>query len=308
MPALHARVWRRYGQLRIYVSADDQPVGWFDPRSRRSRISQPGRQREFWATVRTECLRLLREGVITEAELPALDGPAEQPMPAPAASARPVAPDPEWDDLARTAPGASAGARARELRRERPLLTTAAAVLGIRTAAGSFAAGARGERVVGRQLNRWAARYGWHVLHAVPVGQRGADIDHVIIGPFGVVTVNTKTTGTAVWVGQYGLTIGGRPADYLRKSRSEAARAARLLNQATGLSVPVRPAIVFVTGRRVTISRGGPGDVAVLASPRLLRRWLRRQLPVLPPAQIETIYQAARQPASWQARPGTQPG
>jgi hypothetical protein len=85
------------------------------------------------------------------------------------------------DDLARNAPGASAGARARELRHEHPLLTSAAAVLGIRTSAEQFAAGARGERAVGRQLNRWAARYGWHVLHAVPVGQRGADIDHVVI-------------------------------------------------------------------------------------------------------------------------------
>ena len=75
---------------------------------------------------------------------------------------------PDSDDLARNAPGASASARARELRREHPLLTSAAAVLGIRTSARSFAAGARGERTVGRQLSKWAARYGWYVLHAVP--------------------------------------------------------------------------------------------------------------------------------------------
>ena len=88
------------------------------------------------------------------------------------------------------------------------------AVLGIRTSAQSFADGARGERTVGRQLSKWAARYGWYVLHAVPVGRRGADIDHVVIGPFGVITVNTKTTVTAVWVGEYGLTVGGQPVDY----------------------------------------------------------------------------------------------
>src|ERR1700760_3533555 len=78
----------------------------------------------------------------------------------------------EWhDDLAGHEPGAAASARSRELRREHPLLTTAAGLLGIRTSARTFAAGARGERTVGRQLNKWAARYGWHVLHAVPVGQ-----------------------------------------------------------------------------------------------------------------------------------------
>jgi hypothetical protein len=175
-------------------------------------------------------------------------------------------------------------------------------VLGIRTSAEQFAAGARGERTVGRQLNRWAARYGWHVLHAVPVGQRGADIDHVIIGPFGVVTVNTKTTGTAVWVGEHGLTIGGKPVDYLRTSRREAARAGRLLHRATGLEVPVQSAIVFVGARRITVRRGGPPDVAVLPTPRALLRWLGKQPPALQPDHVEAIYEAARSPSTWQNR------
>jgi hypothetical protein len=155
---------------------------------------------------------------------------------------------------------------------------------------------------VGRRLSNWAARDGWYVLHAIPVGRRGADIDHVVIGPFGVVTVNTKTTGTAVWVGEYGLTVGGKPVDYLGKSRSEASRTGRLLNRATGLTVPVQPAIVFVGARRVTIRRGGPADVAVLPTPRALRRWLRKQPPVLEPGQVQAVYEAARRPASWQSR------
>jgi hypothetical protein len=208
----------------------------------------------------------------------------------------------EWhDDLAGHEPGAAASARSRELRREHPLLTTAAGLLGIRTSARTFAAGARGERTVGRQLNKWAARYGWHVLHAVPVGQHGADIDHVVIGPFGVVTVNTKATGAAVWAGKHALTIGGKSVDYVQKSHHEAARAARLLSRATGQDVPVQPAIVFVGLPRVTIHRGGPADVAVLASTSLLRRWLRRQPPVCLPDQVAAIYQAARRPASWQS-------
>ncbi|MGJ9403557.1 nuclease-related domain-containing protein [Arthrobacter sp. KK5.5] len=32
----------------------------------------------------------------------------------------------------------------------------------------------------------------WAVLHAVPVGAGTADIDHVLIGPAGVFTLNTK--------------------------------------------------------------------------------------------------------------------
>jgi hypothetical protein len=155
---------------------------------------------------------------------------------------------------------------------------------------------------VGRQLNKWAAQYGWHVLHAVPVGRRGADIDHVVIGPFGVITVNTKATVTGVWVGEYGLTVGGKSVDYLRKSRTEASRAGSLLARATGLEVPVRPVIVFVGARRVKVRRGGPPDVAVLPEPRALHHWLLAQPPALAPAQVETIYQAARQAATWQSR------
>ncbi|MBG6212216.1 hypothetical protein RCH23_000129 [Cryobacterium sp. CAN_C3] len=32
----------------------------------------------------------------------------------------------------------------------------------------------------------------WTVLHAVPVGSGSSDIDHVVIGPAGVFTINTK--------------------------------------------------------------------------------------------------------------------
>jgi hypothetical protein len=114
------------------------------------------------------------------------------------------------------------------------------------------------------------------------------------------VTVNTKTTGAAVWVGEYGLTVGGKPVDYLRRSRHEADRAGRLLRRATGLEVPVRAVIVFVGPRKVTVRGGGPAGVAVLPTPRALRHWLRRQSPALQPGQVEAIYEAARRPASWQ--------
>ncbi|MBF4563125.1 NERD domain-containing protein [Microbacterium sp. VKM Ac-2870] len=42
----------------------------------------------------------------------------------------------------------------------------------------------------------------WTVLHSVPVGTRGSDIDHVIVSAAGVFTVNTKFHERArVWVG-----------------------------------------------------------------------------------------------------------
>jgi hypothetical protein len=217
-------------------------------------------------------------------------------------AAVPASTGPAPDDLAASAPGSAARAHAADLRHRHPLLHAAARLVGIRTIARSFAIGARGERVVGGKLNRWAAAADWQVLHAVPVGHRGTDIDHVIIGPFGLVTVNTKTTATSVWVGERGMKVGRTTVDYLRKSRAEARRAARLVSAVTGWPVPVQSVIVFVSARRFTVRRGGPGDVAVLPSPRALRRWLRKQPSVLSPGQVAEIYAAARRPGTWQGR------
>ena len=342
MPVPTARVWRRYGHLRIYVSADDVELGWCDPRSGRFQLRQPAMAEDFWRAVRTECQRLVQDGQLADVILPAAAMPAPgqpviprparpqqrppgppppaqppHPPPPPAAQPAPATPgtpdgadwvvrDSRWDDLAHNKPGDSARARAKELRAEHPFLVTTAKALGIRTSAGSFAMGARGEREVGRKLNRWAAQHGWHVLHAVPVGQAGADIDHVVIAPFGVVTVNTKATKTSVWVGEHGMTVGGKSVDYLRKSRAEARRAGRLLAGATGINVPVQAVIVFTGAHRFSVRRGGPPDIAVLPSPHALRRWLRKQPPVLASEQVSAIYEAARNPATWHGR-GNQP-
>jgi hypothetical protein len=208
--------------------------------------------------------------------------------------------DPGWDDLATSAPGAAARAHAAELRQQHRMRTVATRLVGVRTTERSFAIGAKGERTVGRKLNRWAAAAGWHVLHAVPVGERGTDIDHVVIGPFGVVTVNTKTTSSTVWAGEHGMVVGRTKVDYLPKSRAEGRRAAQLLSQATGWQVPVQPAIVFVGAQRFTTRRGGPADVAVLPSPRALHDWLRQQPSVLDLGQVAAVYAAARQPGTWQ--------
>ncbi len=87
------------------------------------------------------------------------------------------------------------------------------------------------------------------MLHAVPVGNRGSDIDHVAIGPGGVWTLNTKThPGKSVWIGKHQVRVDGHKTHYLRNSRHEAERASRLLTSACGFPVTVRAALVFLTG------------------------------------------------------------
>ncbi len=90
MPPLNSRVWRRYGQLRIYVSADHDPVGWFDPRTGQSQLSRPDLHDGFWAAVRAECQQLVRDGHLTEPALPAEAGPPGTTWPATRRARRPA--------------------------------------------------------------------------------------------------------------------------------------------------------------------------------------------------------------------------
>ncbi|QKG24358.1 nuclease-related domain-containing protein [Actinomadura verrucosospora] len=342
MDGLEAKVWRRYGRLRVYVSRGDEKVGWYDVRTGRHELTAPDLAAPFWHAVRTECHTLgeaapattaaahppdagdeqpdtsaaqapttgAGQPTTTGAGQPSTTGAAQPPAAAgggrpPAAGARPPVArggqprtgiDPGID-LAHNRPGAAAQARADELRNWR---TRLAALFGARTDARDFAVGAKAERVIGGRLDKWARKHGWHVLHAVPVGRRGADIDHVLIGPFGVITVNTKSTRGKVWVAENGMMVGGTKVDYLRNSRHEAKRARKLLADAVGRHVPVHPVVVFVGAEDFTVRNGGPQDVAVLRDVRAFRRWLRRCGRVLTPEQVADVHTAARSPATWQ--------
>lgn len=142
----------------------------------------------------------------------------------------------------------------------------------------------------------------WTVLHSVPVGTRGSDIDHVVVGVAGVFTINAKFhEGGRVWVGSRRLLVNGQKTDHLRNTRHEVARTQKLLTSATGSTVPVRGAIVIV-GAKEMIIRERPDDVAVLGAPQLVR-WLKKQKPLLEPAQASAVATAVRNRATWSSEP-----
>jgi nuclease-like protein len=92
--------------------------------------------------------------------------------------------------------GGSASEKAQRLRAERPLRSLAGRVLGVRSDERAWRKGARGERFNGWLLDRLPS--GWHAFHDIPVGHRGANIDHLVVGPVGVFTVNTKNVSGTV--------------------------------------------------------------------------------------------------------------
>jgi hypothetical protein len=110
--------------------------------------------------------------------------------------------------------------------------------------------GIEGEKAVGQFLERLRSD-GYQVFHDVVA--EGFNIDHVLIGPAGVFTVETKTwskpaRGDArICYDGNTLTVAGRTPDRdpLVQARSQARWLKNLLTESTGRQFAVRPVLVF---------------------------------------------------------------
>lgn len=204
-----------------------------------------------------------------------------------------------WEDLAERLPGAAARAEAVRLRKERPIHTALARVLRVHTDERAWRIGADGEEKVAVRLAKLAKRDPqWRFLHAVPVGERGSDIDHLVIGPPGVFTLNAKNhPGAKIWIGGDTFMVNGQRHPYVRNSRFEARRAAKLLSAATGAPVLAVGVIVPVGAADIRVKKL-PADVKVVNRMRLVR-WLESLPPVLPPNHIDALFNAARRSTTW---------
>lgn len=211
-----------------------------------------------------------------------------------------VNPNEQWakveiaDTLVGRRAGGSPATRAHELRRAAPLRTSIARLLGVHTDERAWRKGRTGERVTAWWLGRLPE--GWHLLNDVPVGERGANIDHLIVGPAGVFTATAKNLTGKVWIGPRAVRHNGHPTDYLPKSTHEAERASRLLSAALGRTVTVRPVLAILADEWTIKEK--PTDVFV-GPPRGVKDWLLRLPAVLGPRDVIDIAGAAAKPATW---------
>lgn len=203
-------------------------------------------------------------------------------------------------DLTTRRPGTGPALRARQLRIGNPVLRGLARAAGIRTRDQAWRIGAAGEVKVGERLDL-LRKHGWRVLHSIPLG-RGGDIDHLIIGPGGVFTVNTKHHPNArVNVGRSVVFVRGFQVTYIGKALREASRVQAALSSALGRAVPVEPLVIIHGAGMSGWLLRRPRGVKVLPS-WAATWWLR--IPGHRPgrrrnADIEALYAAARDPATW---------
>jgi hypothetical protein len=143
---------------------------------------------------------------------------------------------------------------------------------------------------------------GWRGLHAVPVGEDGSDIDHLVIGPGGVFTVNTQHHRHAhVRVRCDTVSVNGRSERYVGAGRLEAQRAARLLTARAGFKVPVR-AVVAIAGARggFDVEAQPPDGSVVVLLLKSLAPYLRSLPVVMDDDEVEWLHDVARHLATWQ--------
>jgi hypothetical protein len=168
-------------------------------------------------------------------------------------------------------------------------------LFGVQTDAAAWAKGCKGEELVAKQLGTLGPE--WHVLHSIQVGTTGTDIDHLLIGPGGVFSLNTKNhLGKRVWVHTDVVKVNGQSRDYPRASAHEAQRVSRILSVACGFPVTVTGVVVILAS---ALEFGGhPTKVQVVGRKDVVR-WLRSRPAVLDAGDSASIYAVARQSTTW---------
>ena len=150
--------------------------------------------------------------------------------------------------------------------------------------------GRDGERVVGQYLDDLREK-GYRVFHDL-IGD-GFNVDHVVISPHGIFTVETKTyskpRGKDATVKVYDgvLTVNGHSPDRnpLEQAKAQARWVNTVLRESTGKSYAVKPVIVFPGWYVEPISKERGRDVWVL-NPKALPTFIGNEPVVLEQQEV----------------------
>lgn len=206
-----------------------------------------------------------------------------------------------WSDLAANVPGIGASHEA-----ARRLLA------GGTGADRNWRLGAEGERIVAALLSELTTARGalrrrprWRVLHSVPLGRGPTDIDHLLVGPPGVVTINTRhLRGGRLHVDGEHVVVDGISTEHVALSRREAARTAGALGAALRAAgqhalaegLVVRP-VIAVHGGVLDVERWPTG--VTLTTSNTLVHALRTMPERIDAAAVDTVYTLARRSTTW---------
>jgi hypothetical protein len=164
--------------------------------------------------------------------------------------------------------------------------------------------GVHGERWVATRLALLGPEY--TVLHSVPVGRGDSDIDHIVVGPTGVFTLNTKfSPGRRIWSAGWGVYVGDREEKhFIRNLDLDLRRAEDRLSRSVGFAVHVTGLLVFVDPlamNRKAPAGDGSRDLRVISDAELLSTIGGHR--ILSDEQVASIGEAAVRPTTWHDSP-----
>ncbi|GAA2124706.1 NERD domain-containing protein [Nocardioides bigeumensis] len=296
-PTFECARWTRFGHDRLYITAaTGEKVGF---RDLKSGMDHPDAESDREIVAALADAWLAERGMSLGRADPSssASAPTEQDVPD---TPEGLLTDRPWVDLSLNRPGEAIREVALNKRAEAPVRTTLARLLGVHTDERAWRIGADGEQLVAGQLAKVSSKNpAWTSIHSIPVGANGSDIDHLVLGPGGVFTVNAKHhPGADIWVGGETLMVRGSKTKYIRNARFEAERAGRLLSAVVGEPVTVHGLVVAVNAKSFTVKRPPKPGVTVLYRNQLAD-WLLRLGPVLDQDKLNRIWAAARRSTTW---------
>lgn len=171
-------------------------------------------------------------------------------------------------------------------------------VLDARTDERSWRRGAEGEEAVARRLEQLPRP--WTVVHDLTVGRRGANLDHLVLGPAGIFVLNTKNLTGRLTVYEHLVLQNGHRTAFVPAALREARTVQDRLSTALGRQVHAW-SILVVLGCEITVKKP-------LANLSLLRGhdlpgWFER-LPtdVFSEGDVLRLERLARDPDTWDPR------
>ncbi|TFD65683.1 nuclease-related domain-containing protein [Cryobacterium ruanii] len=160
----------------------------------------------------------------------------------------------------------------------------------------SWLRAAQAEMIVGDILGRLPE--GYSVYHSLPIRNTAFWVDHLVVGPGGIFSINSKTHWDRDLTGSMrSIPIGEHAMPYLRDAQFESAQITALLAAVMPGTTVVQPVIVLVNPHKILLARK-PDAVTVIDSPRL-RRWLVGRTQVFSAEQQAALTALIDDPTTW---------
>jgi hypothetical protein len=137
------------------------------------------------------------------------------------------------------------------------------------------------------------------VVHDQAVGRRDAHVDHIVVGPFGVLCLTGRHHRGPMTVTDKDCITEGRLIGVVPEARRQAAAVGARLKSATGLECAPRAAVIMI-GAQLAV-RAQPEGVTILTDDAL-SLWLRSLPRALDEKKRRELSNALTDPATWTTR------